>query len=125
VLRSEFEEGLQGVYGVDSVMRIAHETGVDSERFVPVCLAHHHSSGPSGDADLYFVAFESGVFNQMRLDLVPPQPEQAGVGIYDPATLTPILPVGATDDRFDRWWPLAFDASEDCVASLTAPAPRN
>ncbi len=118
VLRSEFDEGLQGVYGTDSVLRIARDAGVDAAEFQPVCLAHRTRKDQNGRADLYFVALESAAFNQMRVDLLPPQPEHAGIGVYEPSTLTPILIVGATDEAFDRWWPLQFDQTKDCEADL-------
>ena len=121
VLRSEFDDGLQGVYGTDSVLRIASDAGIESVRFQPVCLGHRTSTGQGGRADLYFVAFDSPAFNQMRVDLLPAQPEHAGVGVYEPATLTPILIVGATDNAFDRWWPLTFDPARDCEADLALP----
>ncbi|HUR33122.1 MAG TPA: hypothetical protein VM032_04955 [Vicinamibacterales bacterium] len=118
VLRSEFDEGLQGVFGADSVLSLAREAGIETTRFSPVCLARRTAAGPSGPEDLYFVPFESTVFTQVRTDLIPAHPEQAGVGVYDPATLTPILIVGATDTGFDRWWPLAFVRDTDCIAPL-------
>jgi len=118
VLRTEFEESLQGVYGVDSVQRIARDAGLDTAAFTPVCLAHRTASGPSGRAELYFVPFESAAFVQMRVDLTPTEPEHAGIGVYDPGTVTPILVVGATDAAFDRWWPLAFDPTKDCEAPI-------
>ena len=121
VLRSEFDDGLQGVYGTDSVLRIASDAGIESARFQPVCLGHRTSTGLGGRSDLYFVAFDSPAFNQMRVDLLPAQPEHAGVGVYEPATLTPILIVGATDNAFDRWWPLTFDPARDCEADLALP----
>jgi len=124
VLRSEFEDALQGVYGTDSVLRIARDAGIEDETFVPVCLAHRTADGPSGPADLYFVPFTSTAFNHIRGDLVPAEPEHAGIGVYDPATLTPVLIVGASDSSFDRWWPLAFDASSDCEASLDTGTTR-
>lgn len=115
VLRTEFDEALQGVYGTDSVLRMAHDVSVDATRLQPVCLAHRVSNGPSGRAEIFFVPFESPEFWQLRADLTPIEPEHAGVGVYDPSTLSPILIVGATDANFDRWWPLPFDAATDCV----------
>jgi hypothetical protein len=123
VLRSEFDDGLQGVYGTDSVLRIAREAGIEDGTFTPVCLAHRTGDGPSGRADVYFVPFSSAAFDQLRVDLVPAEPEHAGIGIYEPATLTPVLIVGASDNGFDRWWPLHFDQAADCEAPLdTSPA---
>lgn len=125
VLRTEFDEGLQGVYGTDSVVRMARDAGLDVAHLQPVCLAHRRSEGPAGRAEMYFVPFESAEFSQLRVDLTPSEPEHAGVGIYDPSTLTPILIVGATDANFERWWPLRFDAAADCVGTVTMAAAQN
>jgi len=118
VLRSEFDDSLQGVYGTDSVLRIARDAGIQDEAFDPVCLAHRTADGPAGRADVYFVPFTSSAFNQMRIDLTPAEPEHAGIGVYDPGALTPLLIVGASGAHFDRWFPLPFDPRSDCVASL-------
>jgi hypothetical protein len=124
VLRSEFEEGLQGVYGTDTVLRLAHEAGIENAAFTPTCLAHQRRDGPSGTADMYFVPFESEAFNQLRVGLLPAQPEHAGIGIYDPATLSPVLIVAASDPDFERWLPLQFDREHDCEAPLATSAAR-
>lgn len=118
VLRTEFDEGLQGVYGTDSVLRIARESGVETSTFEPVCLAHHIRSRPDGSADLYFVPFVSDAFTKVRLDLAPAQPEHGGIGVYEPSTLIPALIIGSTDTNVDSWWPLAFDRERDCAAPV-------
>ena len=118
VLRTEFDEGLQGVYGTDSVLRIARESGVETSTFEPVCLAHHTVSRPQGRADLYFVPFVTDAFTTVRVDLVPAQPEHGGIGIYEPSTLIPALIVGSTEADVDGWWPLAFDRERDCEAPV-------
>ncbi len=123
VLRPEFEEGLQGVFGTDSVMRMAHDSGLDATRFEPVCLAHQTRSDANGRTELYFVPFDSAPFSQLRVDLIPAFPEQAGTGIYDPSLLSPILVVGGTDPAFERWWPLRFNRDTDCVGSVTVATP--
>ncbi|MEQ1729698.1 MAG: hypothetical protein ABL982_15100 [Vicinamibacterales bacterium] len=118
VLRTEFDEALQGVYGTDSVLRIARESGVDTSTFEPVCLARHTVTRPGGRADLYFVPFVSDAFTKVRVDLVPAQPEHGGIGIYEPSTLIPALIVGSTDADADGWWPLSFDRERDCEAPV-------
>lgn len=124
VLRSESDEGLQGVYGTDSVLRIAREAGLEDVEFQPVCLAHRTVKDSSVNAELYFAAFTSAPFAQFRLDLTPPQPEHAGIGVYEPATLSPLLMIGATDGDFSKWWPLAFDPALDCDSPLViSPGP--
>ncbi|MGC4084894.1 MAG: hypothetical protein QM736_22965 [Vicinamibacterales bacterium] len=119
VLRSEFDEALQGAFGVDSIQRMAIDAGLDADvPFEPVCLAHKTVDGVDGPAELYFVPFVSAGFNQLRVNLMPEHPEQAGIGIYDPSILTPILVVAASDSSFDRWWPLRFDQDRDCEAPV-------
>jgi hypothetical protein len=120
VLRSEFDDALQGVYGEGEVLRIARDAGVDTAVYEPLCIGHRTRRDDTGTADLYFVAFDSPAFNQMRIDLTPIESVHAGIGEYDPSLLTPILVIGATDDQFDRWWPLRFDRARDCQADLKA-----
>ena len=122
MLRTEFDEGLQGVYGTESVVRMAHDAGVDSAHLQPICLAHHVRHGAEGPAEIYFVPFESPAFSQLRIDLTPSEPEHAGVGVYEAGTLTPILVIGTTDGNLDGWWPLRFNAAEDCVGVVATTA---
>jgi hypothetical protein len=116
VLRTEFEEGLQGVYGVDTITQIARDAGVGAAALTPVCIGRRVDR--ERDAELVFVVFNSPEFQQMRNDLLPDFPEHAGTGIYDPATLTPILPFAERGGDFSRWWPLTVDPRTDCQAPL-------
>jgi hypothetical protein len=118
VLRSEFDDALQGVYGVDEVIRIARDTGVDSATFQPVCIARKVSGSGSAQSELYFLVLDAPAFNQMRIDLTPTQPEHAGIGMYDPATVTPVLIIGSTSSTLDQWWPLTVNRAADCQAML-------
>lgn len=119
VLRSEFDESLQGAFGIDSVNRMAADLGLDASRaFEPVCLARRTVQGADGDADLYFVPFTSSAFDELRVALMPEHPEQAGIGMYDPGLLTPVLVIGATENGFDTWWPLRVDPARDCEAEI-------
>lgn len=119
VLRSEYDEGLQGVYGADAIARMARDAGIEAATFEPVCIGHRVDAHGPGRRELYFVAFDAPEFRQLRTDLIPPFPEHAGTGFYDPTTLSAaILSVAATDDDFAHWWPFAFDKQVDCIASL-------
>ena len=122
VLRTEFDEGLQGVYGLDSVVRMARDAGVDTTHLQPVCLAHQVRDGAEGRAEIYFVPFESPEFSQLRIDLTPTEPEHAGVGVYEAGTLTPLLVIGTTDQNRDGWWPLRFNPATDCVGVVGTTA---
>jgi hypothetical protein len=118
VLRSEYDEGLQGVYGVDAILRMARDAGLEGAAFEPVCVAHRMTTDGPARRELFFVAFTAPEFNRLREDLVPPFPEHAGTGTYDPTTLSAILVVGATDRDFARWFPFRFDRQVDCIATL-------
>jgi hypothetical protein len=115
VTRSEYDDALQGVYGVESLIRMAHEAGIEESVFEPLCVARQIDSGrPPGE--LFYVAFSSPAFRDLRQALSPIEPEHGGVGVYDPAALMPLLPVARSGG--DRWWPLSFDRRTDCQAPL-------
>jgi hypothetical protein len=118
VLRSEYDDALQGVYGIDFIVRTARDAGMESASFQPVCVGHHIEAGGAERREIFFVAFESPQFRELRDELVPPQPEHGGVGVYDPAALTPVLPVAASVSEFARFWPIAFDPPTDCQAQV-------
>ena len=118
VLRAEYDDALQGVYGMDSLLRIAADVGIQDAVFEPICVAHRAEPAGSGQRQLYYVAFNSAGFRELREGLVPAQPEHGGTGVYDPAALVPLMPVAASDHDFGRWWPLAFDRRTDCQAPL-------
>ena len=61
-----------------AIHNTAHAYG-KTATFMPICLAHRTITDAAGRAELYFVPFESAAFNQMRMDLLPTQPEHAGV----------------------------------------------
>jgi hypothetical protein len=118
VLRGEYEEGLQGVYGVDALAQIAQDADLEHATLTPVCIGHRISH--DRHAELVFVIFESAEFLEMRRDLIPMFPEHAGTGLYDPRTLTPVLPLALNHADFSRWWPLIIDRATDCQAPLRA-----
>ena len=53
------------------------------------------------------------------MELQPDFPEHAGIGVYDPGALTPVLPIATTDTEFSRWWPIRLDRVSDCEAQVT------
>lgn len=118
VLQSEYNDALQGVYGIDSIVRIARDAGIESAQFEPVCVAHRLDRRGSPARELFFVLFDSPAFRQLRQDLAPNHPEHAGIGVYDPSTLTPVLAIAGTDLDFASWWPLIPDPPTDCQAPL-------
>ena len=114
VLRREYEEGLQGVYSVDAVVRFAREAGIENATFDPVCLAHKRDA----TGELVFVLLESSVFGQFRQDVIPAFPEHAGTGFYDSGALRPLLVVDDSAGDSGRWWPIAVNEANDCEARV-------
>lgn len=118
VLQSEYEDSLQGNWATDAVLRLARDSGLETAGFQPVCLARRTLDLPRGSADVYFVPFDAPAFHQFRADLTPLEPEHAGIGIYDPATLAPALVVAASGVDPDVVGPLPFDPAQDCEAPI-------
>jgi hypothetical protein len=116
VLRDEDAEGLQGVFGIETLTEVARDAGLDTATLTPVCIAHRLA--PEGEAELVFVVFDAVEFQQMRRNLIPTFPEHAGTGIYDPGTLTPVLPIAASNPDLARWWPLRVNRDTDCLAPI-------
>ncbi len=115
ILRQEFEDSLQGIYGIDRLMRLAEDAGIQTARFDPVCVAQRIDAGRGA---LVFVALDAPEYWRYRADVEPFQPEQGGSGLFDPGALTPVLPVAATAADTAAWWPLKTDPLTDCLAPL-------
>jgi hypothetical protein len=117
VLQSEYEDSLQGVLSTEDIKNLSRDTGVDTATFRPVCMARHRDTTAGRPRELWFVVFESPKFDQFRLQLSPLFPEHAGAAPFDPNTLRPILAIAATDDGFERWWPITLGPT-DCRDSM-------
>jgi hypothetical protein len=121
ILRQEFEDALQGIYGIDRLMRLAEDAAVHRARFEPVCMAAraHPEHGT-----LLFLAMDAPEYWRYRADVEPFQPEQGGSGIFEPGALTPILPIAATSADTARWWPLKTDPLTDCITPVVVESPQ-
>jgi hypothetical protein len=115
ILRQEFEDALQGIYGIDRLLRLAEDAAVHTATFEPVCVAQRVDPDRG---TLLFVAVQAPEFWRYRGDVEPYQPEQGGAGVFDPAALTAVLPIGATLEDTAPWWPLKTDPLSDCLAPL-------
>lgn len=129
VVRPEHTDALQGVYGAMDIERIAKQAIAGESTFEPVCIGHRvlpagasakaGDSQGSGSGELFFLAVSSPAFDALRMELQPDFPEHAGIGVYDPGALTPVLPIATTDTDFSRWWPIRLDRVSDCEAQVT------
>ena len=118
VLRKEHDDALQGVYGIADIHRMANGTFGETTRFEPVCVGHLLDRRTDSSGELFFVAFNSLEFSDLRIELQPDFPEHAGTGIYDAGALTPILPIATTDKEFERWWPIRLNQIDDCQGQI-------
>jgi hypothetical protein len=118
VMRQEHADALQGVYGAVDIRRMATEEILETTRFEPVCIGHRIDSRSAPSREIFFLAFNSSEFNQLRIELTPDFPEHAGTGVYDPGALTPVLPIATTGQNFEQWWPIRVDRATDCQAQV-------
>jgi hypothetical protein len=119
VLRPEHDDALQGVYGAMDIERIARQEIAVEATFEPVCIGRRVGPQRADPGELYFLAVTSAAFDAIRLELRPDFPEHAGIGVYDPGALSPVLPIATTDTDFARWWPIRLERITDCEAQVT------
>jgi hypothetical protein len=119
VMRPEYDAALQGVYGAADIERMARQELVGEATLEPLCIGHRVDPQSGGLHELYFLAVNSAAFTALRLALRPDFPEHAGIGIYEPGALTPVLPIAATDADLARWWPFRLERLTDCQALVT------
>jgi hypothetical protein len=118
VLTQEHADALQGVYGSVDIRRMASGEIDGATTFEPVCIGHRIDSSTSPPGELFFLAFNSAAFDQLRFELQPDFPEHAGTAVYNPAALTPVLPIATRDKNFERWWPIHLEHATDCQAQV-------
>jgi hypothetical protein len=118
VMRPEYDDALQGVYGAMDIQRMAKQEMTGESTVEPVCIGRRADSQNGEAGELYFLAVNSEAFNALRLQLRPDFPEHAGIGIYDPGAMTPVLPIATTDANFARWWPIRLERITDCQAQV-------
>ena len=112
VLRGEFDRGLAGRMTRDALLAAAREAGLESASHEPRCLAHRRISEPGTTRQIYFAIVESPALVSFRERLA--RIEDA---VLDPAALTPVMIVGASDAGFHRWLPIRAGEG-DCVAPI-------
>ncbi len=117
VLQNEFTPSGTGTLTVDALLASARAAGLESPSYEPRCLAHRRISEPGILRQVYFVRFEWPAFAVFRQQIAQQMRAAGGAGI-DPAALSPILIVAATDAAFGRWLPLRPEVGDDCLAPM-------
>jgi hypothetical protein len=120
VLRAEFERAFAGAATPDALAAAARSAGLESAPLQPQCMAHFIVSEPGGTRQVYAALFEVPAFDEFRRRIAMQVNDGAPPGTFDPAALSPVLFIGATEPVFDRWLPLRVDPAADCAAPLVA-----
>lgn len=119
VLRAEFEGAFAGAMP-DALAAAARSAGLESAPLQPRCMAHFIVSEPGGTRQVYAAVFEAPAFAQFRRQIAMQVNDGTSDGSFDPAALSPVLFIAATEPAFDRWLPMRVDPAADCVAPLVA-----
>jgi hypothetical protein len=119
VLKGEFDRAFAGKITPEALVAAAQNAGLDSGTFVPRCLAYRRVSEPGTTRQLYFVLFDAPVFERFREQIASLPDGRVPTDTFDPAALSPVLFIGASDSAFNRWLPLRADQSTDCLAPIT------
>jgi hypothetical protein len=117
VLQGEFTPGHAGMLTPDALLALARAAGLASAPLEPRCMAHRRISEPGITRQVYFVRFDWPAFSAFRQQVAQRMRASAGSGL-DPAALTPVLIVAASDAQFGRWLPLRAESADDCLAPM-------
>ncbi len=120
LLQAEFDRAFAGSVTPAALAAAARNAGLDSVRLEPRCIAHFHVSEPGASRQVYVAVFNVPAFDEFRRQIAMQVKGGAPAGSFDPAALSPVLFIGATDPAFDRWLPLRVDPATDCIAPLVA-----
>ncbi len=80
-------------------------------------MAHRRISEPGITRQVYFVRFDWPAFGAFRQQVAQQMRAAGGSGL-DPAALSPVLIVAASDAQFGRWLPLRAETADDCLAPI-------
>jgi hypothetical protein len=117
VLRAEFERTFATRATPAALLGAARAAGAESMPIVPRCLAIRRESRPGLTRQLHFVLFDSPDVERLRRGLTALPDAEPGSS-FDPAALSPVLFVAASDADFGAWLPLRADPEADCVAPV-------
>jgi len=120
VLQREYSGGMAAALTPEALLAAARAAGLESVAFEPRCMAHRRVSEPGLTRELFFLRFDSPAFEAFRRDVARRLSDAGGrASVFDPAALTPVLIVAATDAAFSTWLPLRADpAVDDCLAPI-------
>jgi hypothetical protein len=120
VLQSEYDRAMAGALTPEALLAAARAAGLESAAFEPRCMAQRRVSQPGLTRQVFFLRFDWPAFDGFRRD-VARRLSDAGrhASAFDPAALTPVLIVAATDAAFSTWLPLKAETGvDDCLAPI-------
>ena len=117
VLQSEFDRARAGALTPAALLASARAAGLESSVLEPRCMAQRRVSGPGITRQVYFVRLDWSAFAAFRRQVAQQMRDAGGSGL-DPAALSPVLIVAASDAAFSRWLPLRAEADDDCLAPM-------
>ena len=119
VLQSEFDGPATGSVTAEALLPLARAAGLESAAIQPRCLAHRRVSEPGSTRQVFFLRLDLPGFDGFRRQVAQKLRDAgAPASAFDPAALSPILIVAATDAGFSRWLPLKAGAEDDCLAPI-------
>ena len=114
LLESEFTRSVNGAVVPDALVQLARESGLESLQPTPQCMASRRVSEPGVTREVYFLRFGDAAFTAFRQALAA----RIGTGGFEPAALSPVVIIAATDANFGSWLPLQGEPTQDCLAPV-------
>jgi len=118
VLQDEFDAAISGTLTPDVLLEIAKASGLETPSFASQCMAYRRVSQPGSTRQIYFVRYEWPAFAAFRTKVAERLATAGGRSAFQPAALTPLLIVAASDAAFSRWLPLQKGETDDCLAPV-------
>lgn len=119
LLQGEFDRAFAGRVTPDELVTAARNAGLESAVLEPRCLAYRRVSEPGVTRQLYFVVFDAPAFGRFREQIGALRDGGAAPRAdFDPAAMSPVLIIAASESTVGRWLPLRANAEIDCVAPI-------
>lgn len=115
LLQDEFDRSFADRTDANELLELARKSGIEARAFTARCMAYRRDSAPGVIRQLYFVVFDAPAFTRYREQLAAIAGPDS---VFDPAALSPVMFVAASDANFHQWLPVRVVES-DCVAPIS------
>ncbi len=116
VLESELGGTATAMLTPDALLALARESGLESTPLEPRCMSSRRVSRPGLTRQVYFLRFTSPPFDEFRRQVAQRLSALGSATPFDPAALSPVVIIAASDAAFNTWLPLQEGAVDDCLA---------